>query len=74
MHEEMNLIIIVIIIVIIIMIIIIIVISQPEHNIKVAPLKYWVYKILKLETNFAETAARFTTHLPSGISQTSKKN
>ena len=40
--------------------------SEPEHNIQVAPLKYWLYKILKSETNFAEIAARFTTHWPSG--------
>ena len=36
--------------------------SEPEHNIQVAPLKYRVYKILKSETNFAETETRFTTH------------
>ena len=40
--------------------------SEPEHNIQVALLKYWVYKILKSETNFAETTNRFTTHWSSG--------
>ena len=28
--------------------------SEPEHNLQVAPLKHWVYKILKSETNFTE--------------------
>ena len=40
--------------------------SKSEHNIEVAPLKYWVYKILKSETNFLETTTRFTTHWSSG--------
>ena len=40
--------------------------SEPKHNIQAAPLKYWVYKILKSETNFAETATQFTTHWSSG--------
>ena len=35
--------------------------SQPEHKLQVAPLKYCVYKILKSETNIAETATQFTT-------------
>ena len=34
--------------------------SEPEHNIQVAPLNYWAYKIL-----LAETATGFTTHWSS---------
>ena len=52
--------------IIIIMIIMTVYFSEPEHNIQVAPLKYRVYKILKSETNFAETATQFTTHWSSG--------
>ena len=40
--------------------------SEPERNIQVAPLKYWVYKILKSEANFAETTTRFTIYWSSG--------
>ena len=48
--------------------------SEPEYNIQVAPLKYWVYEILKSETNYVEITTWFTTHYPVVISQTSKKN
>ena len=57
-----SIIIVIIIMMIIIMIIMTVYFSEPEHNIQVAPLKYRVYKILKSETNFAETETRFTTH------------
>ena len=40
--------------------------SEPAHNIQVAPLKYWVYKILKSETNFAEIPTQFAIHWSSG--------
>ena len=56
----------IIIIIIIIIIVITIYYSETEHNIQVAPLKFWVYKILKSGTNFIETATRFTTHWSSG--------
>ena len=40
--------------------------SEPERNMQVSPLKCWVYKVLKSETNFSETATRFTTHWSRG--------
>ena len=41
--------------------------SEPEHNLQVAPLKHWVYKILKSERQISQkTATWFTTHWSSG--------